>query len=401
LNSIPSYFNLSDIGFGSTAGNEMTMLMAGGKQVEALDVFQSVLALTTGLTSAIGVIFIAVVWYLPFNTWLHLRSISRHDTAVTILLLALSVLLSMQETLFQGAFRCVAKYAQGTFFKSLIQLGSFTAVSVVVLLGGGVVHAAAAFCGVNAIGTLLLWVILRRNIPWIRYGIRHAHRATLRRLVAPSIAFMAFPVGNALNLQGMLLLVGHLLGPIAVVIFSTARTVSRTAIQFMQMINNTVWPEMSAAVGAGNFVLARSLHRRSCQASLAIALGIVFTLALIGPTIWKRWTIHQFATDPVLLDIMLLLVIFSSLWFTSSVALAATNRHVGMARVYLIATCCTLALSWLLVKYFGLRGAAVGALSGEILMATYVLTTSLRFLGDSFSGFARSMLSLPNLRRST
>jgi O-antigen/teichoic acid export membrane protein len=399
LNSIPSYFNLSDVGFGSTAGNEMTMLMAGGKQEEALDVFQSVLALTTGLSGAIGAIFLAVVWYLPFNRWLHVNSISRHDTNLVIVLLALSVLLSMQETLFQGAFRCVAKYAYGTFLKSLIQLFAFIAISVVVLMGGGVVTAAAWFCGVNAVGTLALWIALRRSVPWIRYGVKHAHMATLKRLTGPAVAYMAFPVGNALNLQGMLLVVGHVLGPGAVVIFSTARTVSRTAIQFMQMINNTVWPEMSAAVGANDFALARTLHRRSCQVSIALALGIVVSMAAVGPWIWRRWTVHQFATDAVLLDLMLLLVVFSSLWFTSSVALAATNRHQRMAMVYLIATSCSLAAAWVMAHYFGLRGVAVALIGGEIFMAAHVLRASLKFLGDTMGGFAQGMISVPKLRR--
>src|SRR3954454_17866012 len=55
LNTIPAYFALSDIGFGSVAGNEMTMLVAAGKKDEALTVFQSVWILTTVMSSAVGV----------------------------------------------------------------------------------------------------------------------------------------------------------------------------------------------------------------------------------------------------------------------------------------------------------------------------------------------------------
>ena len=398
LNSIPTYFALSDIGFGSTAGNEMTMLMANGRQAEALDVFQSVLALTTAISTAVGALFLAVVWFLPFNRWLNVTSISPHNTHVVILLLALSVLLTMQEGLFQAAFRCVAQYAYGTFLKSLIQLVSFTGLSVAVLLGGGVVQAAEVFCGVNALGTLLLWLALRRSVPWIRYGVGHARLATLEQLAGPSVSFMAFPVGNALSLQGMLLVIGHILGPGAVVVFSTARTVSRTAIQFMQLINNTVWPEMSVAVGAGNWPLARSLHRRSCQISIALGFAVTVPLALLGPAIWRKWTVHQFATDRLLLDLMLLLVLFSSLWFTSSVALAATNRHQRLAIVYLVATSASLATAWVLCHWLGLRGAAIALIGAEIFMSAFVLRASLSYLNDTVGGFLSAMLTLPRLR---
>jgi len=398
LNSIPSNFALSDMGFGSTAGNEMTMLMAAGRQQEALEVFQSVLALTTGISSALGALFLALVWFLPFQSWLHTYSISRHDTKIVVLLLVLSVLLSMQETLYQAAFRCVAKYVYGTFLKSLILFLSFLAVSGVVFFGGNVVQTAAVYFGINALGTLLLWLALKHEVPWIRFGFEHARWATLRRLAGPSISFMAMPIGNAINLQGMLLVVGHVLGPVAVVIFATARTVSRTAIAFMGMISNTIWPEMSTAVGAGDWPLARAIHRRACQVSISCGLAIVAAMAVVGPWIWRRWTVHQFPTDHVLLDLMLLLVVFSSLWLTSITALTATNRHQHVAMVYLAVTSCSLAAAWLLAEHFGLRGAALALIVGEIFMACSVMRSSLRFLGDTFAGFARSMFSVPRLR---
>lgn len=398
LNSVPTYFALSDVGFGSAAGNDMTMLMAAGDQVGALDVFQSVLALTIAVSAATGAAFLALVWWLPFNRWLHIATISPQDTHRVIILLTLSVLLSMQETLYQAAFRCVAKYAYGTLLKSIINFAAFVAVSVVVLTGGNVVQTALGYFVVNAVGTLLLWVELRRAVPWIRFGLIHARRATLRRLAVPAISFMALPVGNALNLQGMLLVVGHVLGPVAVVIFATARTVSRTAVAFMGMISNTIWPEMSSAVGAGDMPLARSLHRRACQISIGSGLGIVIVMAATGPWIWARWTRHSFPTDTILLDLMLLLVIFSSLWMTSIVALTATNRQQQVAVVYLAATGGSLAAAWAMAHLYGLRGVAIALIAGEAFMAVSVLRTSLRFLGDTLGGFAASLFRVPKLR---
>jgi O-antigen/teichoic acid export membrane protein len=400
LNSFPSSFAQSDMGFGSTAGNEMTMLMATGRQAEALEVFQSVLALTTVISSTIGAVFMAVVWFLPWDRWLHTYSISKHDTQVVILLLVLSVLLGMQETLYQGAFRCVSKYVYGTFLKSAILLVSFVAVSGVVMFGGNVVQTAEVYFGVNAVGTLLLWVALKREVPWIRFGFEHARTATLRRLLGPSVSFLALPIGLSLNLQGMLLVVGHVLGPVAVVIFSTARTVSRVAVQFMNMISNTIWPEMSTAVGAEDWPLARAIHRRACQISTGIGLAIVAAMALVGPWIWQRWTLHKFPTDTVLLDLMLLLVVFSSLWMTSITVLTSTNRHQKVTVLYLAVTAGSLAVAWVLAHHYGLRGVAAALIGGEIVIASFVLRFSLRFLGDTMKGFWESMWSVPRWRSS-
>src|SRR5277367_4476438 len=51
LNAIPSYFSMSDLGFGTVAGNEMTMLMVSDKRAEAIEVFQSVWVITTCVPS--------------------------------------------------------------------------------------------------------------------------------------------------------------------------------------------------------------------------------------------------------------------------------------------------------------------------------------------------------------
>ena len=67
LNTIPSYLGLSDVGFGSVAGNEMTMLAAAQNFEQALVVFQSVWVLTTVITSLIGLLLIAAVWFLPLR----------------------------------------------------------------------------------------------------------------------------------------------------------------------------------------------------------------------------------------------------------------------------------------------------------------------------------------------
>ena len=103
--------------------------------------------------------------------------------------------------------------------------------------------------------------------------------------------------------------------------------------------------------------------------------------------------------DPVLLDIMLCQVLFTSLWMTSQVALAATNQHQKIAGVYLTATSVSLALAWFATEKFGLRGAAVAAIAGEIYMSAYTLQASLHFLGDTFQGFMAGMVAVPRLGR--
>src|SRR6202044_3789535 len=106
---------------------------------------------------------------------------------------------------------------------------AFGVMLVPVIMREGPREVALWFALANAAGTVILCIMARRDIPWLRYGWSHARFSEIRRLAAPAFAFMGFPIGNALNLQGTLVAVGYALGPVDVAIFASARTVSRVA----------------------------------------------------------------------------------------------------------------------------------------------------------------------------
>ena len=399
LNTIPTYFGLSDIGFGSVAGNEMTMLVSAGKKDEALNVFQSVWILTTVISSSIGLLLLVGIWIIPLDRWIHVRILSVHQVRIIVLLLGLSVLASMQETLFHGAFRCVGKYPFGTFAKNLLSLASFAFGTLAVIFGAQPTQVALIYMIANATGTIVLWQLLKREIPWIRFGVKHASWSVIRSLSSPAISFMSFPVANLITIQGILLVIGSVLGPVAVVVFSTARTISRTANQVLQLINGSIWPEMSSAFGSRNLVLARKLHAASCQLSIFLCLCVSLLVSVFGNMLWKTWTVGKVVTDPVLLNIMLLQLLLSSLWYSSAVIHLSINKHQGLARITLATSSLSLLIAWLLMRVpsIGLRGAAAAMVVADALTMVYVLKTSLQLLEEPPYDFVRSMTRIPNL----
>ncbi len=399
VNAIPSYLSFSNIGFGSVAGNEMTMLMGRKDQEGALRVFQSCWWLIVLLCSVVTSIFAVVLYLLPVARWLNLSVMTEADAKWVIFYLGTAVLFGQLEQLLQSAYTCVGRYPYGSFLKSIMTLVAFVAMLLPVLLGGGVRATALAFSLANAAGTAVLCFTVRRDIPWMRYGWHYARFAEIRRLTPPAVAFMGFPIGNALNLQGTLLAVGHVLGSGDVVIFGTARTVSRIALQMVQMVNSTFWPELSSSFGAGNMVLVRALHRRACQMALGIAVVLILVMMTIGPWFLTHWTQHKVPPSPQLLFLLLVSVFFYSLWSTSSTLLVAINQHKRLSVNYLFATSVTIVITVFMAKYHGLLGAAASLVISEMIMDVYVLPASIRISGDTWSGFGRSMLHIPEAMR--
>lgn len=401
VNSIPAYLSFSNVGFGSVAGNEMTMLVARDDRAAALRVFQSCWWLIAIICTATIVLLSGTLYYLPASRLLKLTTLSEADTKWIIFYLGVSVLLGQLEQLLQSAYRAIGRYPYGTFLKNMFSLFAFGCMIAAVTLGAGARTTALVFASVNVAITIFFCILVRRDIPWIEYGWQHASFAEIRKLARPAFAYMGFPLGNALSLQGSLLAVGYALGPTDVVIFSTARTVSRVALQMVQMVNNTFEPEMSIAFGAGNYELTRTLLRRACQLALLVALILVIVMLSFGPWFLVHWTGGHVPPSRPLLSILLAVVVLYALWSTSGTLMTSTNQHQRLATYYILGTSVACVLCYVLARAYGLYGAAASLLISEIVMNLYVVPACLRIAHDTLPAFLASMLHYPSSLRPT
>jgi len=397
LSAIPVYLSMSDLGFGAGAANEMTMLVAKGNRKSALETFQSVSVLVSIVSATLAMILVLVNEYLPWETWFQFSILGRSDIVQVILLLGCYVLVGLQLSLLEAGFRCDGNYAKGTFFLALLRLFEYLVMFVAVFLGGGVVAAALSFLIIRVIGIIGLMLMLRRLSPWITYGYSHARVNTIKQLTSPAISFMAFPLGNALSMQGMIMAIGAVLGPSSVVVFSIIRTVSRIALQGMGLINSSVWPELSMAFGKGDFELVRRLHRLSCQLSFWLSNILIIILLICGDVLIRIWTRGKVEIDYELFVLMMAVIFANSFWYTSSVVHVAVNRHQKMAALYLLGTGASLLLATWLLPILGLNGAAIALLAVDCFMAIYVVMGSISLTRDGVRPFIKQIFSIKQI----
>lgn len=398
LSALPVYFGLTDFGIGSVAGNEMTMLVAKGEKDSAIEVFQSTWLLTTCLSLAFSSILAVGIWLLPAEKWLKLAILSRGQVIAILSVLCVYVLLDMQWTVMAAGFRCDGNYALGTIVGSLVRLGANVSAIIAVSLHAPPVAIALSLVIFRLLGNRIGLSLLRRKSPWLQYGYRHATFKAVQKLFRPGIAYLAIPAGNAFILQGMTVVIGLVLGSVAVVTFSTLRTLTRFVYQISDLITNSVWPELSVAFGAEDKLLARNLHRAACQATMAACGAGALFLAVTGRWIYGVWTHNRLTYDQQLFFLLLVEVLANVLWYTSSVVPISCNRHERQSLIYVLSTAASLSIAFFLMQWTGLIGAAISLLLVDLFMNVYVLTNSLSILHDNIFAFSRAMLRPPSLR---
>lgn len=390
--AIPAYLAMADGGFTGTTQREMTMRMGAGDRQGALAVFQSTWVLLLLLSVIIMGLAALATGLLPLGQWFNLKSMPGKTLPIVILLLTAHIVLGFQCGLIYGGYSCECRYARGTILGATTQLLDFSGLAIVVMLGGGPIQVAAGFLTGRVLGLLLFLRDLPNVAPWLRYGWANASKGQIVRLARPSLASMAFPLGEAMNIQGMRLVVGVVLGPVAVATFSSIRTLCRSAMKPIVVIARLIEPEMALAFGAGNHELVRKLFTRSSQLTLWIALPACVALWLIGEPLLGLWAGGQLVLDTSLYALLLLASVANSLWFTALMVSYATNRHQGIALFYAATQGAVLMLAVVFAYQLGVAGVGLAIATMEIMLIVWILRQALHLTGESFRGWARTVV---------
>jgi O-antigen/teichoic acid export membrane protein len=266
---------------------------------------------------------------------------------------------------------------------------------IALALDGSVFTVALAALLVRIAGLFLLWINLRIKAPWLVLGYQLATFHKIKFLFKPAIAFTAFPLGLALSLQGMVLLIGHLLGASSVVIFTTYRTVTRLLVQFVTMINQALWPEISAAYGAGKINQLIKMYHKGASISFWLAFVSIIVLAFSGDWLIGVWTQHVIQPHHNLLLLLLLVTFINVLWQTSWVVLMATNMHQKISVIFIFSSVAGLLISYFTIPMFGINAAGVALAIVELPLFYLAIKSSLSLLDVSWQTYVKNMLSFP------
>lgn len=374
LSAMPAYLSMADVGMVSTAGNRMTMAMGRNDVAEANRVFHSAIvfmALTCGaltLVSAIGVMGLGV------------PGVDSLADRGALLCLGLGVLVSFAGGLADALFRASHRYALGNALGTFVRLGEWGGQIIGLCLGQDLLSVALGGLVCRVVGTLVMALLSRADADGLQWGLREARISEVRGMVRPAVAFMMFPLANAITFQGLTLLTGHLLGPAMVAVFNTYRTLARVAVQVTATFSHALWAEFSRLFGQGGARAIAGLYTRSAWLGLTGSLGLSLALYGVGPMLLAWWTHGAVPLHPELLLWLLLYAAACGAWHVPRVALMATNRHDGLAQGIVLISVLGFGLSWALGRVWHVEGIAAGMTLAELASAAWCVLSLRRVM---------------------
>jgi O-antigen/teichoic acid export membrane protein len=360
LSAVPSYFSLADAGLTTVAGNNMTMMMARQEYRRANAVFQTAIVTTATIVVAVMLIAAPIIWFIA--------DLGTTDKRLALTCLIAVALLNISGGLFDATFRASGAYAAGTTALAAGRLIEWCGGLLGLYVYGTMAAVASGNLFARLAVTVTLLVYSSRRFPKFRWGVRSATREDLGSMLVPALSFLAFPLGLALSLQGMTLLVGHFFGPARLTLFNTYRTLSRTLVQLAAVLNRSLWPEISHYYGAGQSAVVERLYKKGTKAAIAVCGAGAAVLVLTGKTIIAIWTHHKVEYDSRLFVALVIVAFISCCWQIGMVVIAATNRHQRFSWAYLASSAAAVAIAGLVARPAGMLGCIAALGAAEVAM---------------------------------
>lgn len=399
LSTIPVFLTASDFGFGSAAGNQLIAQVARSEHDEALTTFQSAQAVILGVSLIMLGAALAVCFLVPGRMLDVAGGMPADETRRVLAVLCLYGLIGLQGGLFMAVMRSVGAFARSTTLEASIQLAEGLAVIAVVLLGGDPMRAALAYLVVRSLGVLGHVLLARRHARWLHLGFGRTRRAVMRRLLRPALAAMMLPLAQAGYLQGGSLAVGAAGGAGAVPIFTALRTLSRVGLQLLMTLNLPLLPEFTAEHARGNRGWVAMVTGGMTSLNLGVGLVSGLGLAVLGSFVLDIWTKGAIEAPEAMILLSAVSLVLATLWNPLSNLLVAVNRHEQFTYFFALMALCTVGLTYLFVRQWGVVGAAIANLVLDALMFVVVLRLVRRLVGPFPVGIAPLRAMLPGGRR--
>ena len=391
LTIIPSMLAFADLGFGSSIANTLILKYHAQDYEGANRIAKGGFRLIT--KTVIGSIFVSgVVLIVMVELGLFKKSLIPQWPAVyAISCLMLARILDFYQYFFDGYFRSNRKAAESVNLSSVYYSSRLVSSWLVLFLKGGIIEFGTANLIVSILYNSWYAQLAKRQIN-LSFTNVQVDPTEMKTIVKKGLAYLMSPIWQSIFFQGTTLVVRITLGPVAVAVFNTVRTVTRSLNQLFDLIGSTIFPELQYQIGSGSLGKARQVFRVSLAFAFFSSLAGVAVLSFIAPIFYDKWTHNALHPPSSMWYIFYIGIVLNSLWWTGLSVFWAFNKPGGFTFAGLIGAVISVAISFVLAKYFGLIGAAIGSLSLEVVMVIYILPASCKLLQQSLKTFLRELL---------
>ncbi len=394
LTIIPSMMAFSDLGFGTSAANRFLLQYASGDKQGAANTSKSGVFLISIVVLGGIALSAILIWSLTRLNVFDKSLIPEKDAAWALLFMMSARVITFYNQFYEAYFRAARKASLGINLQTVYSASNIILGLAVLLLGGGIVSFALVNLIVSVVFNPLYNWKARRVLELHKTHHGHVSRSEINLIMKNGFGYLLSPVWQAIYFQGTTFVVRLTLGPLAVTIFNTVRTLIRSVSQLFNMITLSVFPEFQFEIGAGNLEKARKVFRMTFTVIIACAVAGIGFLYFFGPWFYQLWTKKSLDPPPMMWNIFISSLAFNAIWWMATIIFQAYNKPYYFTVAGTIGATLSVVATWFFSRMYGIAGAALGSLLLDLILAVYLLPLGCKMLGQPLSGLFTEIRNL-------
>lgn len=212
-----------------------------------------------------------------------------------------------------------------------------------------------------------IW-IAHRLYPELQFRFKKPQRDMLRKIWSYSSYTFMVTIAVQLVYQSDNVVVGAFVSAAAVAFYSIANSLCRYTTQIINSMSGTFMPAASTFEASGDTESLLALYKQGTRAMMLVSLPILITLIIRGSSFIGLWMGPQYRqSSGMVLIILAFPLIFSFANQTAAAIAFGIEKHKTMAWWAMGEGVANLALSIILVHFYGIYGVAFGTLVPNLI----------------------------------
>jgi O-antigen/teichoic acid export membrane protein len=385
ITSLSTIFMMSDLGLNRASNNEF-VIKFHKKEYDTCSKLQTngfLFILLVYFALLITSLIILKIW--GFKEILGVKQFTENETSVGFILLLTDVFVIMFGRVYHGIFRATSRTHVVIIVDNLTRLAC-----LMVIIGG-------IYFNIGIINMLILYIIPdlfgvfykkfgSRKYFTSRLSLSNFDSGVFKSIIKPSLAFMLFPLGQAVSSQGLVFAINIFLGGSALVAFTTTRTIVNFLRQVVNMLSTSINPEICAAFGRNDYKTILNVYNKSLVITFLMTIGCIIFLIVTGKFIYSEWTKNAIPFNYSFFIGMLFVLLISCLSGLSSVIPLSTNTHVRFTTAFLLSQAGGVSICIIFLNSYPNLNIIPFTLSvTEFILFIYILKENNNFFGIRFS----------------
>ncbi len=380
LSAAISYLTTFNYGLQTYTSMQMTIHYQRGELQETREIQSAGLRILFGAMLLFAIVLL-VIFFMPLNAWLHL-TIPEQQAQWTLYILGCQVVAGMIGGFFVNSYMVIGIPHRGQNFANAYQALILFAQFALVMKHASFPAIAGSQLIISLASSIFLWVDVSRLAPEIRPSLRYWKKGSLLAILRPCGHYALLYSSNVLAYQLPTILMQRLLGPATVVVFSVTRTIYSMTRRILNLLTNSIGPEITITFGQQNWRKLHKLYEFSERVILLLIAPITLGSMLATPLLLQVWLHKGQLYQPLFCILLGLTVSIQSIKEHKYQFQFSTNQVREISYITVLAYSIELLAAVPMMHWWGLNGFTTAWLVIEVIQLFYLLHLNAKLFGD-------------------